>query len=286
MTQKLTSQHLIDTLNSSDLLPRLPSVMIELQRALQQPEISAKDIEDIIMKDSRLTVAILQTANTPKYSHNRQIDNLSEAIVRLGISEINNIAHQVSLSGLKIGCKTIQTKAFLKNALLSAYIAKELARAIGVGLNPNHAFLCGLFHDMGLALMDIFNPPNFAQLVPQLDDDLAQQVSCERFHIGLSHPAVAGTLVKNWGFAQEIVMGIAGHHSPAKLQGRDADYAYITYLAELGSRLKGFSFGYFNATQNQAAQAQNALAHFGLDEDYYLNLIDDAHEIYEGSVVI
>jgi HD-like signal output (HDOD) protein len=114
MSQKLTSQHLIDTLSSSDLLPRLPSVMIELQRALQKPEISAKEIEDIIMKDSRLTVAILQTANTPKYSHNRQIDNLSEGIVRLGISEINNIAHQVSLSGLKIGGKQSRPKPFSK----------------------------------------------------------------------------------------------------------------------------------------------------------------------------
>jgi HD-like signal output (HDOD) protein len=139
---------------------------------------------------------------------------------------------------------------------------------------------------MGLTLMDIFDPSTFAQLVPQLDDDLSQQVSCERFHIGLSHPAVAGTLVKNWGFAQEVVMGIAGHHSPTKLQGRDADYAHITYLAELGSRLKGFSFGYFSGAHNQPSQAQSALAHFGLDEDYYLNLIDDALDIYEGSVVI
>lgn len=285
-TQKLTSQHLIDTLNTANVLPHLPSAMIELQRALNNPDVSSKAIEDIIMKDSRLTVAILQTANTPKYSQGQRIDNLSEAIVRLGITEVNNIAHQVSLSGLKLGCKTIHTKGFLKNALLSAYIGKELARTLGAGLTSSNGFLCGLFHDMGLPLMDIFNPEGFAKIKTELTGDLTQQVSCERFHIGLSHPAVGGTLVKNWGFSNLIVMGIAGHHSPSKLDGQAADYAYLTYLAELGSRLKGFDYQYFNGGQNDLSQAEDALKHFGLDEEYYLNMVDDALETYQGSVVI
>lgn len=283
---KLTSQQVIDTLEGHNLLPHLPSAMIELQRALQDPEVHGRQIEEIIMKDSRLTVAILQTANTAKFSNGQKISSLGEAISRLGITEINNIAYQASLSGLKLGCKTVNSKSFLKNALLTGYIAKDLAKTLSGGLTPSNAFLCGIFHDMGVPLMDVFCIESFNLTQSQLDQTLTQQVTIERYHFGFSHSAVGGTLIRNWEFPSEIIMGVAGHHTPNKLQGLEGDYAHLTFLAEFGSRLKGFDYRYFAAEAPDLDEAEASLDHFGLDMDYYLNLVDEALDTYEGSVVI
>jgi HD-like signal output (HDOD) protein len=97
-----SSDQIIQHLKNLDKLPQLPMALLELQRALNDPNVRNSDLEQIIMKDPMLTLEIVRTSNTPKYNQGNKIQSLAEAISRLGMSEVENIGHQVSMSGFQV----------------------------------------------------------------------------------------------------------------------------------------------------------------------------------------
>lgn len=280
-----SSDQILQHLKNLDKLPQLPMALLELQRALNDPNVRNSDLEQIIMKDPMLTLEIVRTSNTPKYNQGNKIESLAEAISRLGMSEVENIGHQVSMSGFQVKSNLIKTANYLENALIAGYIAKHLAQAVDKAVNPNMAFMCGIFHDIGVLLMAAYDDDKLMLVKKANSSSMISVINNERSIYGVLHPALGGTMLREWGLQREVVMGVAGHHAPNKLQGVDGDYAKITFLAELGSRLKGKDYGYFSVRNVDPDQALATLSYFDLSLADYMALLDQAEETFKGSVV-
>jgi HD-like signal output (HDOD) protein len=237
------------------------------------------------MKDPMLTLEIVKTSNTPRYNQGNRIESLAEAISRLGMGEVENIGHQVSMAGFQIKSSVVNTHEFMDNALLSGYIAKQLASQVEQAINSNLAFMCGIFHDMGVLLMAAYDDYKLQQVRKVNTSSMISVINNERTIYGVLHPALGGTMLREWGLAREVIMGVAGHHAPNKLKGQDGDYAKVTFLAELGARYKGKGYGYFSVRDVDLDQALSVLTYFNMTISDYIDQLDQAEEIYKGSVV-
>ncbi|WP_044413852.1 HDOD domain-containing protein [Thiomicrospira microaerophila] len=280
-----TSDQVIQYLKAQDQLPQLPIALVELQRALNDPLVRNCDLEQIIMRDPMLTLEIVRTSNTPKYNQGSRIESLAEAISRLGMAEVENIGYQVSMSGFNVSSMVIHSARYLEHALLSGYIAKQLAGVVAQPVSPNLAFMCGIFHDIGVLLMASYDDKKLFDVKRANTQSMVSVINSERAIYGVLHPALGGTMLREWGLPRQVVMGVAGHHVPTKLKGEDGDYAKITFLAELGSRYKGKAYGYFPVYEVDLDQALLALSYFKMTLSDYTELLDQAEETYLGSVV-
>lgn len=130
-------------------VPMLPEVANKVMRLTNDPESDAGDLAKLIQSDQTLAGHVMRIANSALYSPNATLVSLQQAITRLGMRVIADIALAASLNSKMFNApgyeKHIQTE--LQFSLMAGLWAKEVARACR--RNVEAAFLAGLLHDIG-----------------------------------------------------------------------------------------------------------------------------------------
>ncbi len=130
-------------------VPLLPEVAGKVVRLTQDPESEASDLAKLIQSDQTLAGHVMRVANSAAYSPNSSMVSLQQAITRLGMKLIAEIALSAS-----INTRLFNTPGFeqhiayeIKYSLATGLWAKEVARACRK--NVEAGFLAGLLHDIG-----------------------------------------------------------------------------------------------------------------------------------------
>lgn len=130
-------------------VPMLPEVANKVMRLTNDPESDAGDLAKLIQSDQTLAGHVMRIANSVLYSPNATLVSLQQAITRLGMRVIADIALAASVNSKMFNApgyeKHIQTE--LQFSLMAGLWAKEIARACR--RNVEAAFLAGLLHDIG-----------------------------------------------------------------------------------------------------------------------------------------
>ncbi len=153
-SQLSNSQRAIDQLgkvlskNNIDV-PILPEVAHRVITLTQDPESNAEQLAAVIQSDPTIGGHVMRIANSSAYTPNSNLVSIQQAVARLGMIEIGNIALLTS-----VNTKMFNAPAYKKHidtiwqhALATALWSKEVARAMRS--NVEAAFLCGLLHSIG-----------------------------------------------------------------------------------------------------------------------------------------
>jgi len=96
------SGHEVDDIESSfeyDLnhntleVPSFPDVALHIKKLLDDPNVTAKDIADVLNNDPAIMVKLLRTCNSPLYRSQKEIVSNIDAIVRLGFDTTRQARH-------------------------------------------------------------------------------------------------------------------------------------------------------------------------------------------------
>lgn len=148
------AQTLVESFNkkihSNDIeIPLLSEVASRVIRLTQDSESGAEDLAKLIQSDQTLAAHVMRIANSANYSPNSSLVSLQQAIARLGMRVIADIALAASINS-----KIFSAPGYsdfiaqqLKFSLHSGVWAKEVARECR--RNVEAAFLAGLLHDIG-----------------------------------------------------------------------------------------------------------------------------------------
>ncbi|MEY4589284.1 MAG: hypothetical protein RL497_1360 [Pseudomonadota bacterium] len=130
-------------------VPMLPEVANRVMRLTQDHNAVTTDLAKLVQSDQVLAGHVMRIANSALYSPNTKLVSLQQAISRLGMSIIGEIALAASINCKMFNApghnKSIQCQ--LRYALYTALWAKEVARVCK--RNVEAAFLSGLLHDIG-----------------------------------------------------------------------------------------------------------------------------------------
>jgi HD-like signal output (HDOD) protein len=130
-------------------VPLLPDVIHKVLSLTQDPESDAAQLANILQSDPTLSGHVMCVANSAAYTPNSNLVSLQQAITRLGIIEISNIAIATSLNNklFKAPGYEKHIAGIWQHSLLTALWSKEVARKQRVSVEA--AFLCGLLHSIG-----------------------------------------------------------------------------------------------------------------------------------------
>jgi putative nucleotidyltransferase with HDIG domain len=145
--------------------------------------------------------------NSPLYSPRAQIVSLQQAVARVGVGKIREIA-------LVIACKTGVFKAkgyereideVFKHSIACALFAQEIARS--TRNNVEDAFLCGLLHDVGrpVLLQALLSLLHKARATAERAAVLALVTEL--------HESAGSALAKAWTLPDTVVTALAKHHA-------------------------------------------------------------------------
>jgi HD-like signal output (HDOD) protein len=141
-----------ETIHEGNLdLPSLPDIAFRIAKVINDANTDSRDIARVAQADPNVAARIISVVNSPAYRGTAPIDNLPDAVSRLG----RNVTHHLVISFVL--CKLFHSRSkILKQRMVklwqhSGYVAAichELAR-VTPGLEPAQALLCGLLHDIG-----------------------------------------------------------------------------------------------------------------------------------------
>lgn len=216
-------------------LPVLPEVASQVLTSSMDVECDLRQLTALIHRDQSMTAHLLRLSNSALYAPPTPIVSLQQALNRLGLKKIREIALIISCESrvFRVDGFDLMVRGLFRHSLAAAAYAQEIARARR--WNVEEAFLCGLLHDVG--------KPILLQTLVDLKRKLGVEVEREAIAAGADdfHCRVGGALVKNWKLPVRLAETILHHHDPGEA-GEAAPTASMTRLADdlahfaLGSR--------------------------------------------------
>jgi putative nucleotidyltransferase with HDIG domain len=214
-------------------LPVLPEVASQVMAQTSREDANAKDLTDLLKRDQALAGHLLRLANSPLYLPRTPIVSLQQAVSRLGMATIRQIAMVISCQTRAFSVKGHEpmVKALFRHSLAAAVFAQEVARIRR--LNVEDAFLSGLLHDVGR--------PVLLQAVVDLEKELKVKVNPETLTNLLSefHEQVGDLMVRGWKLPARMGETIRFHHHPLEAPEQSASAALINFADDLAHFLIG-----------------------------------------------
>ncbi|MBI5903160.1 MAG: HDOD domain-containing protein, partial [Deltaproteobacteria bacterium] len=141
-------------------------------------------------------------ANSAFYGGYRNIQNLNQAILRLGLNSVRNIVVATSMKNVykRFGlAERMLMDQLIGSALISSIIAREARMA-----DPEDAFIGGLLHDIGKVVLNNEYPNEFARVMERVYNDSVQFTAAELEVFAFSHRELGAMIIKKWGFPESI----------------------------------------------------------------------------------
>ncbi len=274
--------------------PTLPLYLQMIQKELHADHPSFTKISNIISQDIALTAKILKTVNSAAFSPKYKIDSISLALSTLGLTNfytavleqsIKNALNQRHLSNDNFATIWKHSSSI---ARVSEFIATALSdnSELEVSIDPNYAYLVGLFHDCGIPVMAA-RYSKYEEIVEQNYLKGKVLVDFESSEFYTDHSVVCYIIAKMWELPEAVQNAIFCHHSGDMgyyKSEQDRQLALVLRLSELFvgdiTRLNGEEKHPF--TENELSfddVFKLCEAEFSLDQDLMEELFSDVEDL-------
>jgi len=199
-------------------IPTLPDCFLRIQQVLTHPESNAADLAEVVRTDIASSAMVLKEANSSRYLRNkRKIGDIDEAVARLGMDEVAQIAMVISLvQGFPLPTTTHKVHLFWAHAFLVASLSSRLANLLPNTLcdfNRHTIFTAGLLHDIGSGLLGLrIDNDYFSQM--DVEEGGQELIAEENHHYGANHAEAGAIVMERGAFPQEMISMVAQHHMP------------------------------------------------------------------------
>jgi putative nucleotidyltransferase with HDIG domain len=190
-------------------LPPQPRIVLAINEELKLADPSFAKIADLATKDAALSAKILKLINSPYYAVGREINTIKQALALLGIRNFQSIVITSSLKEI-MGGNDEMTEMLWDHSLLVACLGRAIAQKVR-GVDPESAYLTGLFHDAAIPLL----MKKFGGFIEVLEMVVARGGKIAEFEqtkFSTHHAVVGRMLARSWGVADEVTEAIQFHH--------------------------------------------------------------------------
>lgn len=212
-------------------LPVLSQTATQVASMCMDGAADARSLANALNHDPALAGHVLRVANSAKYAPVEPIVSLQQAVSRMGMSTVGQIAYAVA-----IGSRVFHAPGhdewvheMWRHAALTAGWAREIARVKRTSVEG--AFVCGLLHDVGepvllQAAIDLLARAKTNATRKQLEPLLHEL-----------HGAAGARLARAWKMAPWIADAIENHHAAGVLQSCQ-DASIVLLADELAVRME------------------------------------------------
>jgi HD-like signal output (HDOD) protein len=232
--------------------------------SLEEHKVSLPAIGAQIEQDPLMAGRVLGIANSALYSRGNPIASVPKAAARLGLNRLRNVILSFSVNRIWGNLRAPSSFSMARFNLhsLATATAGEILSQRTTPENADHAFVAGLFHDIGELLMINTFPSEYSALlegVPLAGEELEE---CERAKFGISHAEVSAAVTAYWNLPQSIQTAVQFHECPEN--ATPGALSEITHAAVCYSDACGYSVADYPYPSDRIP---DMLVRFGLEDD-------------------
>ncbi|HXX92203.1 MAG TPA: HDOD domain-containing protein, partial [Planctomycetota bacterium] len=167
----------------------LPAVVQRVLAMTDDPNCQTREVAKVVTADPNLTVQLLRIVNSAALGGARKISSATDAIHRIGIRGLRNVALASAVLDRFQGTDKNEMKRIWTHSVLTSLWAQALAQARKDRYPSEDAFIAGLIHDIGETVLRQFFPESAARADRRHQEGLAR-IEAEQEAFGQSHADV------------------------------------------------------------------------------------------------
>ncbi len=228
--QMLPKKSVREIVGRTKALPSPPRTYARLREVLDEKNHDINDIATIISEDPALTAKVLQLVNSSFFLRMNSISDVTDAVVRLGEELVSSV---VLMTETYAKLPNVEGYSLADAQTHSVSVGRLAARLVSPEMKQN-TMLAGLLHDVGQSLLFLTFPGLTRTYIESGKNDSEDDnaIDIEQDIFGVDHAQIGAYLLHLWGFPYPLVEGVAFHHMPLKLGGREMGPAAGIYAAD------------------------------------------------------
>ncbi len=217
--------------NKELILPTLPDAALKLRKLIDDPNVSASQVVLAISSDPVISAQVIKTANSAAFYGKPPVGDVTDAVSRLGYRLLHNTVLAITVGKMFHSNNSVINKR-LKSVWEHSREVASISYVIALHqkhLQPDHAMMAGLIHDIGALPVCLFAEQKGMELDAETLDSLI--LKC--------HEQVGLRLLKNWNFPQDLIDVAAEHENFHRDEGSatKANYTDVVIVANLQERV-------------------------------------------------
>lgn len=198
-------------------LPSLPAVVQRVIKLARDPNVNIQEIVDTLSRDPALSARLLSLANTVFYTQQRPVEDLQQAVNRIGLERTLSLA---------LGCSLVSAtrsqdggglnlEYYWQRSLICGLSAKSLAESFEFHAESGALFTAALLQDIGMLALHAVDAEHYQ---PLLDEAASHEalVALEKRVYEADHAEVGGWLAQQWQLSERTAQWISQSHDSMK----------------------------------------------------------------------
>ncbi len=179
------------------------------------PNTSLNDLAETLATDATMSVRTLSAANAAFSYPEHPIDNVHDAVVRIGLIPIIHIitTSEIKAVFLSVPGRYGDMKQLWTHNLVTACIADAYAHHHKIE-KLAHWFTGGLLHDIGRLLLLAHDPVKYAEVAASVTANKLPICEAEQAVYGIDHQELGHQLMRLWRFPESITEAAFHHQQP------------------------------------------------------------------------
>lgn len=217
-------EKILELVSSNPNLPPLPEILFGLQKLMDDPDCEVEDVYHLIKTDPVMSGRLITLANSALFSAGRdETQNLEDAVVRLGMSQVMDLVYALELPKTFKKSKAFDQVEFWKHSLAVAFITRSLDKKVLTDFDDiESSFLAGLMHDVGIMVLDNIIPREYFNFLTLKDLSSSEKPLefLEEEEFGVAHPEVGAEFIgKWWSLSSKVASATLVHHGKGPVKG-------------------------------------------------------------------
>lgn len=192
--------------NGTLVLPTLPEVALRVRDVVDEPDVTAKQLADIITTDAALSTRLIKVANSALYRGRIPTETVQMAVSRLGLTMVRNLVISLVMEQMFQATSNRLDKRLheLWEHSTEVAAASQIIASKHRGIKNDEAMLAGLIHSIGVLPILIK-----AEEVPDLFNDSAMLDEV----IENLHTKIGKSILESWDFPENLVAVAAEYNN-------------------------------------------------------------------------
>ncbi len=258
-------------------LPSPKGVALAILELCRKDDATIAEVARIAQTDPALASRLIRQANSAAHGGGRPVASVTEAIMRLGMGTVRNLALGFSLvDQYQNGpCGQFDYQSFWSHSLLMGLAMQRFSNMTGVG-SSEELFACGLLAQVGRLSLATVYPVEYGRLLDGQDGAARSLVALEQEHLQTDHNELTAALLGEWGIPGALIEPIYHHEDPESSGFSRGSRPYqLVHLFYLARRIA--DLGLAGESERNACTAELLLlgGRIGLDAEQLGATVDD-----------
>ena len=195
-----------------DELPLLPQVLTRILSLNMDNNDYFDQLERLAMEDPAFAVRILSVANSAESSPVDSILSIRQALTRMGTTRIRNLAAAMAVQKVFVPTRPSHILLWQHSVCVAVGTQHIAALLPELDIEPEFAYLAGLFHDIGRFVMLEHSTETLDKLDLTCWQTPEELIERDEEIFRYTHSQLGYLACKRWGMPQEIADMVRIHH--------------------------------------------------------------------------